>query len=170
MSFDLIESDNSYFDADDNDMYNYIIDDYNFDEENEYRDEYNVYDRVDYINYPQESNIIDKKYTSTNHSIDLLKFQTYLYKASTNIENNTNINTSYIVNEVNKYISLISFIKFKNPSALLFGYWALNDDMTINKSKIKKIIKEDLSKLLYPIYDYDIIRYCAMWKDILNNK
>lgn len=64
----------------------------------------------------------------------------------------------YIINQIPD----VPNPKYKNPTALVLGFWVTKRDGTIDKDRVKKLIP-DLPSLTYPVKDYDVIRYANLW-------
>jgi hypothetical protein len=67
-------------------------------------------------------------------------------------------------------IQYVPYVKYKNPTAFVLGFWVVKRDGTIDKSKVNKLIEINpnteqniLARLNYPVRPADVIRYANFW-------
>lgn len=68
-------------------------------------------------------------------------------------------------------LSLISRLDYKNPIALIFGFYVYQPDNVVSKSRLKHVNDamsyEPYEEYFKFVYLYDIIRYVRLWDTVL---
>lgn len=156
-----------YFDVEndvENDYQYDVENDYQYDEE-QFQNEYNVYDRCGYFDH----NVLGNEQLGTCGK-DLSvrdptqRFTIYVDRLATDLMTRKLIRiTKRDINFIVEKSKQVKEAKYKNPSGFVLGYYILNfDSQTIDKKLFTKLCK-NLKDFPYTIRDYDIIRYANLW-------
>ena len=141
---------------------------------NNFKDEINVYDRIGMPELEGGLNIfgnIEGKLGDINKKLDRMSrsdedsFKVYVNAISRKIMSGSNIfkiNNNDIVKMLKK-VNSIKNIQHKNPSVYVLGYLASNKGKEITKESINKVIKEVLHEIDGNIKGPDILRYARFW-------
>tara|TARA_Y100000385_G_C12750423_1_gene490664 strand:+ start:161 stop:658 length:498 start_codon:yes stop_codon:yes gene_type:complete len=141
---------------------------------NNFKDEINVYDRIGMPELEGGLNIfgnIEGKLGDINKKLDRMSrsdedsFKVYVNAISRKIMSGNNIfkiNNNDIVKMLKK-VNSIKNIQHKNPSVYVLGYLASNKGKEITKESINKVIKEVLHEIDGNIKGPDILRYARFW-------
>lgn len=141
---------------------------------NNFKDEINVYDRIGIPELEGGLNIfgnIEGKLGDINKKLDRMSrsdedsFKVYVNAISRKIMSGSNIfkiNNNDIVKMLKK-VNSIKNIQHKNPSVYVLGYLASNKGKEITKESINKVIKEVLHEIDGNIKGPDILRYARFW-------
>lgn len=141
---------------------------------NNFKDEINVYDRIGMPELEGGLNIfgnIEGKLGDINKKLDIMSrsdedsFKLYVNAISRKIMSGSNIfkiNNNDIVKMLKK-VNSINNIQHKNPSVYVLGYLASNKGTEITKESVNKVIKEVLHEIDGNITGPDILRYARFW-------
>jgi hypothetical protein len=138
-------------------------DDYDYNNENCFENEQNVFDRVGGC---YQMNALGELGT-TEADVDIKdptqRFIQFTQTVALEMSGQGVINIKrHEIQHILNHIENIENVKFKNPTAFVLGYWVTMRNGCIDEDRLKKLIPS-LTSLKYPVRSYDVIRYCNLW-------
>ncbi|AOC55264.1 hypothetical protein LCDVSa180R [Lymphocystis disease virus 3] len=121
----------------------------------EYKAEFNAYQRL--------GGVIETNFKTDDYDLTH-RFYMFVSIVSNNAED-AGIISGVKNGNLNKDVLKIKEPRYKNPTAVVLGYYVSSEGVALDKKKLSRI-NSKLDHLDYPVLLEDVVRYARMWMSL----